>query len=155
MDVNDGLISSDDSDNSLETQPHSPKVSDRSSSDSQATKPPAARSADILPDRTPRSPERGRPCYNGLSLSLAQEQATHCWQLPRRPEYGTLTRRTRSFYQDPGQWDPEGKPSVGSIAAAGFYYDGRSKIFNSYISHNLSTIPLIFKFQNFKYPTLI
>ena len=44
--------------------------------------------------------------------------------LPKRPEYGTLTRRTRTFYQGPAQWDPEGKPSVGSIAAAGFYYDG-------------------------------
>ena len=128
MDVNGGPISSDDSDNSLETQPPSPKVSDRrSSSDSQAT-----RSADIPPDPTPRPPERGRSYYDELSLRLAQEQAINYWQLHRRPEYGTLTRRTRSFYQDPGQWDPEGKPSVGSIAAAGFSYDGRSKIFNPY-----------------------
>ena len=146
MDVNDGPISSDDWDNSLETQPPSPKVSDRSSSDCQATKPTAARSADIPPDPTPRPPKRGRPYYDGLSLRLAQEQAIHCWQLPRRPEYGTLTKRTRSFYQDPGQWDPEGKPSVGSIADTGFYYDGRSKIFNYFISHFT---------QSFYYPTHI
>jgi len=70
MDVNDGPISSDGSDISLETQPLS-QVSD--SGDSPATNP--ARSADILPDPTSRPPESERPYYDGLSLALAQEQA--------------------------------------------------------------------------------
>jgi len=116
MDVNDGPISSHDSDISLESQPP-PQVSD--SVDSPATNP--ARSADIPPDPTPSPPERRRPCYDGLSLALAQEQAIQRWQLPKRPEYGTLPKRTRTFYQDPGRWDSEGKPSVVAIAAAGLY----------------------------------
>jgi len=37
---------------------------------------------------------------------------------------GTLAKRMRTFYQETARWDPEGKPSVGSIAVAGFYYDG-------------------------------
>ena len=36
---------------------------------------------------------------------------------------GTLVKRTRTFYQEAARWDPEGKPSVRSIAAAGIYYD--------------------------------
>ena len=116
MDVNDVPISSDDSDISLETQPPFPQVLVRG--DSPATNP--ARSADIPLNPTPRPRERGRPYYDGLSLALSQEQAIQRWRLPRRPEYGTLARHTRTFYQDPGRWDAEGKPSVGSIAAAGF-----------------------------------
>jgi len=51
---------------------------------------------------------------------VAQEQAIQRWRLPRHPQYGTLARRTRTFYQDgDGRWNPEGKPSVGSLAAAG------------------------------------
>jgi len=107
-------------------------VSDRC--DSQATNPRP--SADIPPDPTPRPPERGRPYFEGVSLELAQQLAIQRWQLPRRPEYWTLARPTRTFYQTEGRWDPEEKLSMGSIAAAGFYYDGRSKIFNSYISQS-------------------
>jgi len=44
--------------------------------------------------------------------------------LPKHAEYGTLARRTRTFYQGPARWDPEGKLSVGDLAKAGFYYDG-------------------------------
>jgi len=66
----------------------------------------------------------GNPYYDGLTLLTAQEQAIQRWELPRRPEYGTLARRIRTFYQEAARWDPEGKSSVGSIAAAGFYYDG-------------------------------
>ena len=44
--------------------------------------------------------------------------------ITRRPEYGTLIKNTRTFYQEGARWDPKGKPSVESIAAAGFYYDG-------------------------------
>jgi hypothetical protein len=62
--------------------------------------------------------------HEGLSLASAREQAIKHWNLPKRPEYGTLARRTRTFYQGPARWYPEGKPSVGSIAAAGFFYDG-------------------------------
>jgi hypothetical protein len=58
------------------------------------------------------------------SLASAREQAIQHWNLPKRPEYGTLARCTRTFYQGPARWDPEGNPSVGSIAAAGFFYDG-------------------------------
>jgi len=93
----------------------------------------------------PRALPKGDGPTTMDSLRLADEQAIHCWQLSRRPEYGALTRRTRS-YQDPGQRDPEGKLSVGSTAAAGFYYDGRSEIFNSLISHST---------QSFYYPTHI
>ena len=37
---------------------------------------------------------------------------------------GTLVKRTRTFYQEAARWDPKEKPSVESIAAAGFYFDG-------------------------------
>ena len=124
MDVNDGPISSDDSsDISLETQPP-PPVSD--SCDSQATNPRP--SADIPPDSVSRPPDRQRSYYDGHSLTLAKEQAINHWQLPRHPEYGTLARHTRNFYREVARWDVEGKPSVGSLAAAGFYYDGRFTI---------------------------
>jgi len=33
-----------------------------------------------------------------------------------------LARRIRTFYQEAARWDPEGKPSEGSIDAAGLYY---------------------------------
>jgi len=55
MEVNDGPISSDDSEISLETQRPSPQVSDRC--DSQATN--FRPSADIPPDSASRPPERG------------------------------------------------------------------------------------------------
>jgi len=129
MDVKDGPISSDDTDISLETQPP-PQVSD--CSDSPTTNPRP--SAEIPPDSASRPPDRGRPYFNSVSLKLVH-QTIHSWRLPRHPEYGTLARRTRTFYQDPGPWDAEGRPSVVSIAAAEFCYDGRSKIFNSYISN--------------------
>ena len=145
---------------SLQTQPSSPQVS--KSGDNQTTNPGS--SADIPPDPTSRPPERGRPYYYGLSLVLAQQQAIRLWRISRHPEYVTLARRTCTFYDR--QWDGEGKPSVDSIAAAGFFYDGRSKIFKSHISNftnlrvscsylnfKLSNTPLIFKFQTFKSPT--
>jgi len=113
--------SEEDSDSSLQTQPPTPQMPDTSrSSDS---KPPS--SADIPPDLAPRPPERWE-CryYTGLSLERAQEQAIQRWELPRRPEYGTLVKRTRTFYQEAARWDPKEKPSVEFISAAGFYYDG-------------------------------
>jgi len=89
MDVNDGPIpssSGENSDISLENQPPPPMH------DSVCNGPPTkpARSADIPPDPAPRPPERQRPYYTGLSLERAQEQAIQRWELPRRPEYGTL-----------------------------------------------------------------
>jgi len=57
-------------------------------------------------------------------LASARQQAIQHWNLPKRPEYGTQARRTRTFYQGRAQWDPEGKSSLGSMAEAGFYYDG-------------------------------
>jgi len=110
MDVNDGpdfSSSEEDTVVSVETQPP-PQLSD---SDSPPPKP--AKSADIPPDPAPRPPERGCCHYNGPSLALSREQTIQRWQLPRRPEYGTLAKRTRSFYQDHVLWDPRGKPSVG------------------------------------------
>ena len=146
MDDYDGPIpsSEEDSDISLETRPP-PQVSD--SVISPPTKP--ARSADIPPDPAPRPPERPQPSYyTELSVVNAQEQAIRRWELSRRPEYGTLDRRTRSFYQDPGRWDAKGKPSVESIAAARFYYDGRSKTFtNSHTLCSSSTTSPIFPRQ--------
>ena len=82
------------------------------------------------------------PYYDGRTLLTAQEQAIQRWELPRRPEYGTLARRVATFYQKEAPWNPEGKPSLGSIAAAGFYYDGEFT-FN------------IIKMLNFKFPALI
>jgi len=70
----------------------------------------------------------GNTYYDGLTFLTALQQAIQRWELPRRPEYGTLARRIRTFYQEAARWDPEGKPSVGSIAAAGFYYDGEFTI---------------------------
>jgi len=79
-------------------------------------------SADIPPDTA------FRPYYTGRTLLTAQDQAIQRWKLPRRPEYGTLARRISTFYQKAAPWDPEGKPSVESIAEAGFYYDGEFTI---------------------------
>jgi len=110
----------EDSDSSLQTQPLTPQMPDTSTSSDR--QPP--RSADIPPDPAPRPPERwGCRYYTGLSLERAQEQAIQRWELPRRPEYGTLVKRTRTYYQEAARWDPKEKPSVESIAAAGFYYD--------------------------------
>jgi len=112
-------------DSSLQTLPSTSPVPDTgTSSDSQPpAKPP--RSTDIPSDPAPRPFQSREPAYyDGLTLLTAQEQAIQRWELPRRPEYGTLAKRIRTFYQEIAQWDPEGKPSVGSIAAAGFYYDG-------------------------------
>jgi len=112
-----------DCDSSLQTQPPTPPMRD-TSSDSQ---PP--RSADIPPDSAPHPfQSREPPYYDGPTLLTAQEQAIQRWELPRCPEYGTLARRIHTFYQEAAPWDPEGKPSVGSIAAAGFYYDGEFAI---------------------------
>jgi len=86
-------------------------------------KPP--RSTNIPADPGFRPFQSREPAYyDGLTLLTPQEQAIQRWELPRRPEYGTLAKRIRTFYQETGRWDPEGKPSLGSIAAAGFYYDG-------------------------------
>ena len=83
------------------------------------------RSADISPDTASRPfQSKEPPYYTGRTLLTAQEQAIQRWELPRRTEYGTLARRVSTFYQKAAPWDPEGKPSVESIAAAGFYYDG-------------------------------
>ena len=121
-----------DCDNSLQTQPLTPQVRDpRTGSDNQP-----ARSADIPPDTAPPS------YYTGPTLLTAQEQAIRRWELPRRPEYGTLARRVATFYQKEAPWDPEGKPSVGSIAEAGFHYDGEFTV-------------NIIKILNFKFLTLI
>ena len=94
------------------------------SSDSQApAKPP--RSTDIPSDPAPRPFQSREPAYyDGLTLLTAQEQAIQRCELPKRPEYGTLAKRIRTFYRERARWDPEGKPSVGSIAAVGFYCDG-------------------------------
>ena len=73
-------------------------------------------------------------------MASAREQAIQHWNLPKHPEYGTLARRTRTFYQGPVRWDPEGKPSVGPMAAAGFYYDGVFQLL------------LLFKFQTSNLP---
>jgi len=124
------IISSGDSDISHETSPPPQIVCTQEvdldrGSDSPATNPGPP--ADIPPDPASRSfPARERPYCDGLSLELAQ-QAIRRWRGPRLPEYATLARRTRTFY-DRG-WAAEGKPSAESIAAAGFFYDGRSKNF--------------------------
>jgi len=112
----------EDSNSSLQTQPPTPPVSDASNDTTPPAKPP--RSADIPPDPTPRPPEWVWPYHEGLSLASARQQAIQHWNIAKHPEYGTLARRTRTFYQGPARWDPDGKPSVGSLAAAGFYYDG-------------------------------
>ena len=118
-----------DCDSSLQTLPSTSPVPDTSTcSDSQPpAKPP--RSADIPPDSAPRPFRSREPAYyDGLALLTAQEQAIQRWDLPLRPEYGTLARRISTFYQKAAPWDPEGKPSVESIANAGFYYDGEFTI---------------------------
>jgi len=116
-----------DCDSSLQTRPPTPSVRDTcTGSDSQ---PP--RSADIPPDHAPCPLKRWG---TGLSLERAQEQAIQRWELPRRPEYGTLTKRTRTFYQEAAPWDPKEKPSVESIAEAGFYFEGGFIIIIIYIS---------------------
>jgi len=58
------------------------------------------------------------------SMESARQQAIQHWNLPKHPEYGSLARRTRTFYQGRARWDPEGEPCVGDVAQAGFYYDG-------------------------------
>ena len=109
-----------DCDSSLQTRPPNPPMHDTSTGSN--SQPP--RSTDIPPDPASRPAERcGCHYYTGLSLERAQGQAIQRWELPRRPEYGTLVKRTRTFHQEAARWDPIGKPSVGSIAAAGFYYD--------------------------------
>jgi len=86
-------------------------------------------SADIPPDTAPRPfQSREPPYYDGRTLMTAEEQAIQRWELPRRAEYGTLASRIRTFYQEAAPLDPEGKPSVGSTAAAGFHYDGEFKL---------------------------
>jgi len=110
-----------DCDSSLQTQPSTPPVPNTSSDSQPPAKPP--RSIDI-------------PADPALALSrvgsLHTTKGSRCLQpkskLPRRPEYGTLAKRLRTFYQETARWDPEGKPSVGYIATAGFYYDGVFKL---------------------------
>jgi len=128
-----------DYNSSLQTRPPTPPVRDTcTGNDSQ---PP--RSADIPPDTASRPfQSREPPYYDGRTLLTSQEQAIQRWELPRRPEYGTLARRVATFYQKEAPWNPEEKSSVGSIAAAGFYYDGEFT-FN------------IIKMLNFKFPALI
>jgi len=111
-----------DSNSSLQTQPPSPQVSDASNDKTPPAKPP--RSADIPPDPAHRPPEWVWPYHEGLTMESARRQAIKHWHPPKHPEYGSLARRTRTFYQSPAQWDLEGKPSVGDLAQAGFYYDG-------------------------------
>jgi len=114
-----------DCDSSLQTQPPTPPMRDTCTSNE--SQPPI--SADIAPDTASRPfQSREPPYYDGRTLLTAQEQAIQRWELPRRPEYGTLARRIRTFNQKEAPWDPEGKPSVESIAAAGFYYDGEFTI---------------------------
>jgi len=109
------------SDSSLQTQSPTPQMPDTSTSSDR--QPP--RSSDIPPDPAPRSPERwGCRYYTGLSLQRAQEQAIQRWELHWRPEYGMLVKRTRTFYEEAAWLDPKENPTVESIAAAGFYYDG-------------------------------
>ena len=124
MDVNDGPVLSSSEEDSLQTQPPTPPVTDASNNTTPPAKPP--RSADIPPEPAPRHrpPEREWPYHEKLSFSSAREEAIQHCNLPKLLEYGTLARRTRTFYQGPTRWDPEGKPSVGYMAAAGFYYDG-------------------------------
>jgi len=92
-------------------------------------------------------PRGNAPTHDGLSLVLAQQQAIRRWRAPRHPEYVTLAKRTRTFYDR--KWEGEGKPSVDSIAAARFLYDGRSKIFKSYIS-NFTNFQIFSTYLNFK-----
>jgi len=127
-----------DCDSSLQTQPPTPPMRDTcTGSDSQPL-----RFADIPPDTASRSfQSKEPPYYTGRTLLTAQEQAIQRWELPRRPEYGTLARRISTLFQKAAPWDPEGKPSVESIAAAGFYYDGE-------FTFNI-------KISNFKFPALI
>jgi hypothetical protein len=108
-------------DSSLQTRPLTPPVRDPGTgSDS---RPP--RSADIPPDTASRPFQSSEPpYYDWRTLRTAQEQAIQRWELPRRPEYGTLAGRVATFFQKEAPWNPEGKPSVGSLAAAGFYYVG-------------------------------
>ena len=114
-----------DGNSSLQTQPPTPPMCDTCTSN--GSQPP--RSADIPPDTSSRPFQSREPhYYYGRTLLTAQEQAIQRWELPRRPEYGTLARRIRTFNQKEAPWDPEGKPSVESIAAAGFYYDGEVSI---------------------------
>jgi hypothetical protein len=123
MYVNDGPVSSSSEDeDSLQTQPPTPPVSDASNVTTPAAKPP--RSADIPPDPTPRPPEWVWPYHEVLSMESALQQAIQHWNLPKHAEYGTLARRTRTLYQGPALWDPGGKTSVRDLAKAGFYYDG-------------------------------
>jgi len=128
-----------DCDSSLQTQPPTPPLRDTCTcSDSQPPK-----SANIPPDTAPPPLQsKEPPYYAGRTLLTAQEQAIQRWELPRRPEYGTLSKRVATFFQKEAPWDPEGKPSVGSLAAAGFYYDGEFTI-------------NIIKMLNFKFPALI
>jgi len=55
MDVNDGPVLSSEEEDSLQTQPPTPPVSDASNNTTPPAKPP--RSADIPPDPAPRPPE--------------------------------------------------------------------------------------------------
>jgi len=142
-----------DSDISLETLPHSSQVSDScfSPTANPGDRPPTYRQ--ILPLALPRCND---PTTTD-SLTLAQQQAIRRWRTPRHPEYVTLARRTRTFYDR--QWACEGKPSAESIAAAGFFCDGRSlKIFKSYISNfiyfRVSCSYLNFKLSNHPPPPL-
>jgi len=116
----------EDSNSSLQTHPPTPPVSDASNDTTPPAKPP--RSADIPPDPTHRPPEWVWPYHEGLTMESARQQAIQHWHPPKHPEYGSLARRSRTFYQGPAQWDPKGKPSVGDLAQAGFYYDGRFTI---------------------------
>jgi len=123
MVVNDGPVSSSSEDeDSLHIQPPTPPMSDASNDTTPPAKPP--QSADIPPDPTPRPPEWVWPYHEGLCMESARQQAIQHWNLPKHPEYGSLARRTRTLYQGPARWDTEGKPSVGDLAQAGFYYDG-------------------------------
>jgi len=110
----------EDSNSSLQTHPPTPPMSDASN------------------DTTPQQNFHGLQTYrriqplalqNGCgpttkdSMESARQQAIQHWNLPKHPEHGSLARRTRTFYQGPARWDPDGKPSVGDLAQAGFYYD--------------------------------
>jgi len=64
----------------------------------------------------------GNPLLRRAHVADSPRASYPAMGIPRRPEYGTLARRIRTCH-DAAPWDPEGQPSVGSIAAAGFYYD--------------------------------
>jgi len=87
MDVNDGPVSSSsENEDSLQTQPPTPPLSDASNDTTPPAKPP--RSADIPPDPAPRPSEWVWPYQEGLSLASTRQHAIQHWNLPNIPNTG-------------------------------------------------------------------